>query len=112
MTMTGALYLDGLDLVHAPVFVLDIDQSVLLRANESLRRILPKGHPEPPAPFADFIGAGPRDSITAFIKGMAADGSRNTLSVTCPTANGTVNLILHLERRRRGGAATLGNHDR
>jgi hypothetical protein len=58
MTMTGALYLDWLDLVHTPVFVLDIDQSVLLRANESLRRILPKGRPEPPAPLADFIGAG------------------------------------------------------
>lgn len=90
--------LDWVDYVHAAVFVLDAGAGILLRCNQTLRHILAAGLPSAPAPLSAFLGQGATDCILTFIRDMPADGSRNTLSVTCPTANGPLMLIMHLER--------------
>jgi diguanylate cyclase (GGDEF)-like protein len=89
--------LDWVDYVHAAVFVLDNGTGMLLRCNQSLRRILAAVLPSAPAPLSAFFGQGAADCILTFIREMPADGSRNTLSVTCPTANGPLMLIMHLK---------------
>jgi diguanylate cyclase (GGDEF)-like protein len=78
--------------------VLDAGEGVLLRCNKTLRDILAADLPTAPAPLADFLGEGAADCILTFIRDMPADGSRNTLSVTCPTANGSLMLIMHLKQ--------------
>jgi diguanylate cyclase (GGDEF)-like protein len=88
---------DWLDFVTAPVCVLDGEDGVVLRTNGALRRILRPDLPATPMPLAAMIGAGAADCVLAFARGMPPDGFRNTLSVTCATANGAMNLILHIK---------------
>lgn len=95
--MTTGDDLDWLDHVNAPLFALNLEAGTLLRANPALFRILPKDLPEPPGPLRDFLGEGAASCILDFIRAMPDDGSRSTLSVTCPTANGPLMLIMHLK---------------
>lgn len=98
MTSLDTSYFDWLDFVQAPVFVLDEENSTALRMNELVQRIFANTDATAPAPLSAFLGEGAAACLHQFIREMPADGSRNTLSITCPTANGRMNLILHLKK--------------
>ena len=89
--------LHWLDLVHAPVFVLNLETRQVPRANAAFYRILPPAAPAAPVAVSDLLGDGAADSLIDFIATIPADGSRSTLSLTCPTANGPLMLIMHLK---------------
>jgi diguanylate cyclase (GGDEF)-like protein len=95
---TSPLRFDWLDFVTAPVCVLDAEDGIVLRTNEALRRILRPDLPATPMPLTAMIGAGAADCVLAFVRDMPPDGSRNTLNVTCATANGPMNLILNIKQ--------------
>src|SRR6187402_2850358 len=85
-----------LDLVHAPVFVLDTVTGQVPRSNAAFRRILPADCATAPAPIAAMLGEGATAALLAYLQTMPVDGSRNTLSLICPTVHGPMMLILHL----------------
>ncbi len=85
-----------LDLVHAPVFVVDMTTGQILGTNEALRRIMPAALPPAPMALRRLLGDTAAQALADFIRAMPADGSRNRLSLICPTRNGPTTLILHL----------------
>ncbi len=85
-----------LDLVHAPVFVLDALACLVLRSNAAFRHIMPADCPAAPAPIAAILGDGPTQALLDYLRTMPVDGSRNTLSLICTTVHGPMMLILHL----------------
>ncbi|MCB8875686.1 GGDEF domain-containing protein [Acidisoma silvae] len=89
--------LHWLDLIHAPVFVLNVETGQVPRANAAFYRILPPASPVAPVALSDLLGDGAALSLLGFIAAMPRDGSRSTLSLTCPTANGPLMLIMHLK---------------
>lgn len=88
--------LHWLDLVHAPVFVLETVTGQVPRSNQAFRRILPADSAPAPAPVAALLGEGASAALLDYLQTMPADGSRNTLSLICPTVHGPMMLILHL----------------
>lgn len=85
-----------LDLVHAPVFVLDARAGLVLRSNAAFRRIMPADSPQTPAPVGAVLGDGATQALLDYLRTMPPDGSRNTLSLICTTVHGPMMLILHL----------------
>jgi diguanylate cyclase (GGDEF)-like protein len=90
--------LSWIDLVHAPLFILDVTEAAVLRMNAAFRRIMPADCPAAPAQLDAIIGSGADLALIGYIQSMPADGSRNTLSLNCPTVNGPMMLILHLSQ--------------
>ncbi len=92
------LNLDWLDLVSAPVFVLALPGTAVVRTNRALRRVLGPGLTDAPMPLSTLIGMDGADRVAAFVRTIPEDGSRNTLSTSCSTTKGPANLVLHLTR--------------